>query len=249
MSEHDCLNNEDQLNSVLDEVAQIDSEFDSVDDIDSDLEKVVEVLKTPFNTISVNGENIAPDENKNINIEIPTKTSGFTNDGDGKSPFATEDFVKTNGGRIDSISIDGVNQVIDENKNVDLKGLASTEFVEDKIQKLIGLAPETLDTLEEIANELGEGETAINSLRNKINEVENKIPTAGEGVNFDAENKINVIPATKKSFGGIRVWEEDGYLCFSNETYSKFINILSDRRLTLNGTWESRQEGSVLTIG
>lgn len=111
MAEHDCLNNIDQLDSILDNASQIDS----------DLEKVVEVILKPFDTISVNGENVEPDENRNVNIEIPTTTSGFTNDGDGQSPFATEDFVKKNGGKIDSISVNGIEQPIDENKNVDIE--------------------------------------------------------------------------------------------------------------------------------
>ena len=52
--------------------------------------------------------------------DIPTNTSDLTNDGDGTSPFATEDYVDTNGGKIDSISVGGTPQTIDANKNVDL---------------------------------------------------------------------------------------------------------------------------------
>lgn len=36
------------------------------------------------------------------------------------SPFATEEYVRTNGGKIDSISVNGVAQTIDANKNVDI---------------------------------------------------------------------------------------------------------------------------------
>lgn len=63
------------------------------------------------------------DANKNINdiaSKLVSKTSELTNDGDGTSPFATEDFVAQKGGKIDSISVNGVAQTIDENKNVDL---------------------------------------------------------------------------------------------------------------------------------
>lgn len=51
---------------------------------------------------------------------LPTKTSDLTNDGDGDSPFATESYVETNGGKIDSISVNGTTQTIDESKNVDI---------------------------------------------------------------------------------------------------------------------------------
>jgi len=51
---------------------------------------------------------------------MPTKTSDLTNDGDGTSNFATESYVNQYGGKIDSISVNGVAQTIDANKNVDL---------------------------------------------------------------------------------------------------------------------------------
>lgn len=49
----------------------------------------------------------------------PTKTSDFTNDGDGESDFATEAYVQENGGKIDTISVNGTQQTI-TNKNVDI---------------------------------------------------------------------------------------------------------------------------------
>ena len=53
--------------------------------------------------------------------ELPAKTSDLTNDGeDGTSPYATEDYVTTYGGKIDSISVNGTPQTIDANKNVDI---------------------------------------------------------------------------------------------------------------------------------
>lgn len=57
---------------------------------------------------------------------VPTKTSDLTNDGDGSSPFATQDYVARNGGKIDSISVNGVAQTIDANKNVDITVPADT---------------------------------------------------------------------------------------------------------------------------
>lgn len=98
-----------------------------------------------IDSISVNGVKQTIDENKNVDliieaaVEVPTKTSdltndsGFitsdnlpkktsdlTNDGDGDSPFASEDYVNQNGGKIDNISVNGVTQTIDENKNVNI---------------------------------------------------------------------------------------------------------------------------------
>ena len=69
--------------------------------------------------IKVNGTSLTP-TSKSVDISVPTSTSELTNDGDGISPFATEDYVDTNGGKIDSISVNGVEQTIDEDKNVDI---------------------------------------------------------------------------------------------------------------------------------
>ena len=239
MSEHDCLNNEDQLDSVLEEVAQIDSEFDSYSDLDSDIEGVVEVVKeTKVDYISVNGQNIPPDKNKNVNIVIPTTTSGFKNDGDGTSPFATEDKVQ------------------------------------DKFNELIGLAPETLDTLEEIAEAIKENEDFVDTLDALVNtkadktalqetnsavmsnsqEIENvrnsiQYYHAGEGLSLDSENKFSVVPATKQTLGSLRVWEdEDGYLCFSTELSSGFTNIYENGILKMIGAYNATLNNGTLVL-
>ena len=43
--------------------------------------------------IQRNGTDLVPDANRKVNIAVPTKTSDITNDGDGTSNFATEDYV------------------------------------------------------------------------------------------------------------------------------------------------------------
>lgn len=57
--------------------------------------------------------------NATANITVPTDTSDLTNDGDGQSPFATEDYVDTYGGKIDTIEVNGTAQPI-VNKTVDI---------------------------------------------------------------------------------------------------------------------------------
>lgn len=70
-------------------------------------------------TISVNGTNVAPDAQKNVALTIPTQTSQLTNNGDGTSNFATEAYVAQNGGKIDKIQVNGVDQTI-TNKTVNV---------------------------------------------------------------------------------------------------------------------------------
>lgn len=76
-------------------------------------------------TVKVNGAALTPDAQKAVDVAVPTKTSDLTNDGSDASaspadPFATQSYVAQNGGKIDSISVNGAAQTIDANKNVDL---------------------------------------------------------------------------------------------------------------------------------
>ena len=70
---------------------------------------------------NITQQDISNWDNKAETTDIPTSTSQLTNNGDGTSKFATEDFVEKNGGKIDSISINGTKQPIDSNKNVDIE--------------------------------------------------------------------------------------------------------------------------------
>lgn len=102
---------------------RIKSLFASQTDFDTLEDKVDELIAeggepNVIETISVNGTNIPP-TNKNIALTMPTATSDLTNDGDGESPFATEDYVDENGGKIDVIKVNGTAQTI-TNKEVDL---------------------------------------------------------------------------------------------------------------------------------
>lgn len=78
-------------------------------------------------TVKVNGIALTPDSQKAVNVDlsgyaetsdIPTDLSDLTNTG--QDPYATQGYVDQNGGKIDSISVNGVAQTIDANKNVDI---------------------------------------------------------------------------------------------------------------------------------
>ena len=73
-----------------------------------------------IDTVKVNGTALTP-VNKAVDVTVPTKVSDLTNDGDGTqgSAFATEDYVDTNGGKIDVIKVNGTTQTI-TNKAVDI---------------------------------------------------------------------------------------------------------------------------------
>lgn len=70
-------------------------------------------------TVKVNGTALVPDAQKAVDVAVPTDTSDLTNDGDGQSPFATQEYVQQNGGKIDVIQVNGTAQTI-TNKTVNI---------------------------------------------------------------------------------------------------------------------------------
>ena len=83
-------------------------------------ESYVAINGGKIDKIQVNGTDQAI-TNKTVNITVPTKVSDLQNDGDGTSgsEFATKAWVSANGGKIDTISVNGTQQTV-TNKNVDI---------------------------------------------------------------------------------------------------------------------------------
>lgn len=105
-----------------DQVATL--EFAQESDLDALTDRVEEIISEGgepniIESVKVNGTAL-PVSNKAVDVTVPTTVSALTNDGDGNSPFATQAYVGTNGGKIDSISVNGTAQTIDANKNVDI---------------------------------------------------------------------------------------------------------------------------------
>lgn len=120
---------------------------------------------------------------------------------------------------------------------------AVKKYIDKEIKKVVGFAPEDLDTLEETANKIVENQQKVEeALKNA------KQYTAGEGLNLTDGGEFSVASATETKLGGLRVWEEDGYLCFSTEPYMAFVNSMNDSMLTMSGVWLAQQEGSTLNI-
>lgn len=64
-------------------------------------------------TVKVNGTALTPDAQKAVDVTVPTAVSDLTNDGDGTSPFATQEYVGENGGKIQKVKVNGTEQTID----------------------------------------------------------------------------------------------------------------------------------------
>lgn len=84
------------------------------------VKKIKLTSQTAWETQKDLNDNFSELEDRIDGIPVVEKTSDITNDGDGTSPFATQDYVAQNGGKIDSISVNGTPQTIDANKNVDI---------------------------------------------------------------------------------------------------------------------------------
>jgi len=69
--------------------------------------------------VKVNGTALTPDEDKYVNVIVPTKTSDLTNDGEGEgSPYATQEYVWNYGGAVNGLILNSVTQTIDQNKMI-----------------------------------------------------------------------------------------------------------------------------------
>lgn len=121
--------------------SRIKTQFADKDEFDTVSDKVDELIAeggepNVIETISVNGTNVPP-TNKNIDLDIPTATSDLTNDGDGESPFATEDYVDENGGKIDVIKVNDVELPITSKAvNIDLSDYALAEDIPTAVSEL-----------------------------------------------------------------------------------------------------------------
>ena len=71
---------------------------------------VIEIVK-------VNGTALTPDANKAVDVTVPEDLSDLTNTG--QDPYATESYVDENGGKIDKIKVNNVEQTI-TNKTVNI---------------------------------------------------------------------------------------------------------------------------------
>jgi len=123
--------------------------FGTKTDLDALSDKVDEIISeggepNVLESVKVNGSAL-PISNKSVDVTVPTSTSDLTNDGDGDSQFATQAYVEQNGGKIDTIKVNGTTQTI-TNKSVDItvptkvsditndSGFQTASDVDDKIE-------------------------------------------------------------------------------------------------------------------
>lgn len=106
---------------------------------------------------------------------VPKRTSELTNDGDGQSPFATEEQVAENVGALQQ-------QVADKVDKVTGKGLSTNDFTDEEKQKIVNLDGR-LATVEELATLSIEGQeigiASASDFDNPDATKRAKVPTVG----------------------------------------------------------------------
>lgn len=152
-------------------------------------QKYVELYGGKIDSISVNGTPQTIDNNKNVDLFVPTKTSEITNDGDGTSPFTTETYVELYGGKIDNFFVNGVRQPIADKvvssttykKSVDI-------FVPTRTSEITNDSDFTTNTY--VNNKLNESilqNTSITQVGDAVNLVNNYINLSSGTTSIDSQ--------------------------------------------------------------
>lgn len=143
---------------------RIKNEFADKGDFDTLSDKVDDLIAeggepNVIETISVNGTNVPP-TNKNVDLTIPTKTSDLTNDGDGDSAFATEEYVDENGGKIDVIKVNDVAlPITSKSVNIDLSDYALDSDIPTAVSELTNDSGFITQTVNNLTNYYTKSET------------------------------------------------------------------------------------------
>lgn len=171
---------------MIDDEVSIEIEVDDEIDVDVQTNDTFDIDLTEVQLIAIGRQvDLAEDDTKSFGHVLNRSTKHLKNEGeDGSSPYATKDFVKKNGGKIDSISIDGEPQKIDENKNVniDLSG---------KVDK--SKTPKTIYGVDEKGNQ-------ISLAYENANNTPNTIVGRDENGNIQIQTPKNSSDATPKQY-------------------------------------------------
>ena len=99
-----------------------DNEYAKADDLSTLEDKVDEIIAeggepNVIEVVKVNNTPLTPDANKAVDVTVPEDLSDLTNTS--ADPYATESYVDQNGGKIDKIKVNNVEQTI-TNKSVNI---------------------------------------------------------------------------------------------------------------------------------
>lgn len=180
--------------------------------------------------LTINGDYDADTNRLATENDLPKNTSELTNDGDGESPFATEEYVSIYGGKIDSISVNGVPQTIDENKNVDIPDTGATS---------VGLR--TGDTGNAVTNmsydpstrkiTFEKGDTFV-----RVSDIDNALNTQSSN---PVQNRVIAELVPNQASANNQLADKNfvnSSIATSTATFRGTYNVVTDLSLTINAT-------------
>lgn len=153
--------------------------------------------------------------NKADKTEIPTKISAFENDRNYLTTIPAEYVTETELSNKGYDTIDNVNSKLESNLN------DAADYTDEKIANLIGAAPETLNTLEELSIAIKNNDTVVDALNSAI------------GSKADKSELVKYLPLT----GGVLTGTIQAPLFKSDESTAAFkLSAHNELNFGSNGT-------------
>lgn len=177
--------------------------------------------------------------------EIPTKTSDLTNDGDGDSSFATEEYVDLNGGKIDVIKVnDSALPITNKSVNIDLTPYALDSDIPTALSDLTNDEGFITQTVNNLANYYLKTETytkaEVDNLIGQIATIDIQVVQTLPTEDISTST-IYLVP--KSSAGTQDIYDE--YI-YTNNAWEKIGSTAVD--LTNYWTSQSGQSNSLIAI-
>lgn len=168
-------------------------------------EKVIktESKENVIESISVNGERVNP-VNKNVNINVPTKTSQLENDS-GYTEEESDPTVPEWAKQPEKPSYTATEVGADKAGSANASLFEAKKYTDNKISALINGAPETLDTIYELAEAVLENEEILEVLNEAIRNKLGKDENASSATKLETARKISIsngATGTATSFDG-----------------------------------------------
>ena len=179
------------------------------------------------------------------NTDVPTKVSQLTNDKNYITSIPEEYITENELNAKGFITEKYVNDAIAAIPATDLSKYATLDDVDDAITEIVGAAPETLDTLAELAEGLVANRNVVEVLNDAIEQKANSKDLASLEDSVDAlqiqiDNINPELPiATTDTLGGIKVGDnltidENGKLSSINDTVLPVYDNTSDEYMYLS---------------
>lgn len=220
-----------------------------------------EVLKSLINTVANNVADNTAARHSHSNKDVLDKITGIVTEDNVSSPAHTSDLVDYSGFQAGSQRI--INQIPKKTSDLtndsgfltqhqSLNGLATETYVNTKVAGIVNSAPETLDTLNELAIALGNdpnfATTMATELGNKVDKVTGKGLSTNDyttteknklaGIATNANNYS--LPVASTTLGGVKsgtdiTVDKNGNVSVNDDSHNHIISNIDGLQNALDG--------------